>query len=64
MRKLKILICELLLVVSFVGLCGTYALIVWGKIAEPVKVYQGRWVEDIVKVGDWWSVGVLEVLGK
>ncbi len=27
----------------------------------PVKIYQGQWVEDIVKVGDYWSVGYLEV---
>ena len=60
MRKLKILICELLLVVSFVGLCGTYALFVWGNRTE-VKIYQGRWVNDIRKVGDYWSVGALEV---
>lgn len=26
------------------------------------KIYQGRWVEDIVKVGDYWSVGYLEVI--
>ena len=26
-----------------------------------VKVYQGRWVEDIQQIGCWWSVGVLEV---
>ena len=26
-----------------------------------VKVYQGQWVEDIIKVGDYWSVGYLEV---
>ena len=27
-----------------------------------VKVYQGQWVEDIIKVGDYWSVGYLEVI--
>ena len=26
-----------------------------------VKIYQGQWVEDIIKVGDYWSVGYLEV---
>ena len=31
---------------------------------EPVKTYQGRWVEDMKKVGDFWSVGYLEVMGK
>ena len=28
---------------------------------SPVKIYQGQWVEDIIKVGDYWSVGYLEV---
>lgn len=26
------------------------------------RVYQGRWVENITKVGDYWSVGYLEVM--
>ena len=41
----------------------------WQEMASQaqemaVKVYQGRWVEDIVKVGDWWSMDYLEVIGK
>ena len=31
---------------------------------KHIKIYQGRWVEDIVKVGDFWSPGYLEVIGK
>ena len=27
-----------------------------------VKTYQGQWVEDIIKVGDYWSVGYVEVI--
>lgn len=26
-----------------------------------VKTYQGQWVEDIIKVGDYWSVGYVGV---
>ena len=29
---------------------------------EPIKVYTGRWIEDIRKVGDFWSPGYLEVI--
>jgi len=28
---------------------------------KEVKVYTGEWVEDIVKVDSWWSVGYLEL---
>ena len=31
---------------------------------DSVKIYQGQWVEDIKKVGEYWSVGVLEVIGR
>ena len=34
---------------------------VFGRDREPVKIYQGQWVEDSKQIGCWWSVGALEV---
>ena len=33
------------------------------KVAE-IKIYTGKWVEDTRKVGEYWSVGYLEVIGR
>ena len=62
LQKLKILTIELLVISAMAIPAGMYGLLIFGKRTPVPLVYQGRWVEDIRKVGDWWSVGYLELM--
>ena len=44
---------------KWIMLAGTTT--VFGGDSEPVKIYQGQWVEDIKPIGCWWSSSYLEV---
>lgn len=61
------------IIVFFSVIFGFYMLSVWGKASNipvvvfqshsktVVKMYDGKWEEDIKKIGEFWSVGYLRV---
>lgn len=55
------------IIVSLSVVFGFYMLLVWGKVSDIpvnktiVKMYDGKWEEDIKKIGEFWSVGYLRV---
>lgn len=55
---------EIILIIALCTMSGLYALLIWGKTVKPVScaiIYQGIWIEDTKKIGDYWSVGYLKV---
>ena len=62
----KRIVPKIILIIVLCQICGFYALFIWGKnsINKPISypiVYQGIWIEDTKKIGDFWSVGYLKV---
>ena len=64
-QALKKIIPKIILIIVLCQICGFYALLIWGKKPnKPISstiIYQGHWIEDTKKIGEFWSVGYLKL---
>lgn len=67
-QAIKRIISEIIIIIALCQIAGFYAITIWGKKTnKPLSctpIYQGAWIWSTKKIGDFWSVGYLEIIKK